>query len=224
MTVHFLYQTQLKALVLCTKKLESSHTGVNLCEIMTDELKKWNILEKVVAVVTDGGSNIKAAVRLMDLLHLPCIAHKLNLVVKNALKLSDDEEINVNDNTDESDLKKIFKKCRNMVSFFKRSEVGNRILDEKQKQLGYETVLKLKQDIRTRWNTTFFMLETLIKLKEPFTILMITIREAPSNLSPDEWSIIEDMVPLLRPFDKLTTELSAERISNYFNSYTIDKR
>lgn len=40
---------------------------------------------------------------------------------------------------------------------------------------------------------------------------MITIREAPSNLSSDEWSMIEDIIPLLRPFDKLTTELSAEQ-------------
>lgn len=67
-------------------------------------------------------------------------------------------------------------------------------------------MLKLKQDIRTRWDSTFFMLERLIKLKEPLTVVMITIREGPSNLSPDEWSIIEDMEPL----DKLTVKLSVE--------------
>ena len=171
----------------------------------------YEIFEKVVAVVTDGGFNIKGAVRLMNLSHLPCIAHKLNLVVQNSLKLSDNQEIDPSDGIDESDLKKLFKKCRDMVGFFRRSEVGNRMLVEKQKQLGFESVLKLKQDIRTRWNSTFLMLERLIKLKEPLTIVMITIREAPSNLSSDEWSIIEDLIPLLRPFDKLTTELSAKQ-------------
>ncbi|XP_015375592.1 PREDICTED: zinc finger BED domain-containing protein 1-like [Diuraphis noxia] len=211
MTVHVLFQTQLKTLVLCTKKLESSHTSVNLSEIMTEELNRWDIFEKVVAVVTDGGSNIKDAVRLMDLSHLPCIAHKLNFAVQNSLKLSDNQEIGPSDDIDESDLKELFKKCRNIVGYFRRSEVGNRMLVEKQKQLGCESVLKLKQDIRTRWNSTFLMLERLIKLKEPLTIVMISIREAPSNLSPDEWSIIEDIIPLLRPFDKLTTELSAEQ-------------
>jgi len=55
-------------------------------------------------VVTDTGSNIKAAVRLMDLLHLPCIAHKPNLVIENALKLSGHEEIYINDDIDESGL------------------------------------------------------------------------------------------------------------------------
>lgn len=211
MTVHFLFQTQLKTLVLCTKKLESSHTSVNLSEIMTEELNRWDIFEKVVAVVTDGGSNIKGAVRLMDLSHLPCIAHKLNLVVQNSLKLSGNQETDPSDDTEESNLKKLFKKCRNIVGYFRRSEVGNRMLVEKQKQLGCESVLKLKQDIHTRWNSTYLMIERLIQLKEPLTIVMITITEAPSNLSSDEWNSIEDIIPLLRPFDKLTTELSGEQ-------------
>jgi len=108
-----------------------------------------------VAVVTGGGANIKAAIRLMNLSHLPCIAHKLNLVVQQALKLSDDEGVGPENNSDEGDLKKILKKCRTIVGFFKRSEIGNRMLVEKQKQLGSSTILKLKQDIRTRWNSTF---------------------------------------------------------------------
>lgn len=54
------------------------------------------------------------------------------------------------------------------------------------------------------------MLERIIKLNEPLTIVMMTLKEAPSNLSSEEWNIIEDMIPLLRPFDKLTVELSAE--------------
>uniref|UniRef100_A0A2S2R790 Zinc finger BED domain-containing protein 1 n=1 Tax=Sipha flava TaxID=143950 RepID=A0A2S2R790_9HEMI len=85
------------------------------------------------------------------------------------------------------------------------------MLAEKQKQLGSSTILKLKQDISTRWNSTFFMLERLIKLKEPITIVMINLKEAPNNLESDEWSIIEDVIPLLKPFNNLTVELSAEQ-------------
>lgn len=46
MTVHFLSQTQLKTLVLCTKKLDCNHTGANICEIMREELNKCGIFLK----------------------------------------------------------------------------------------------------------------------------------------------------------------------------------
>jgi len=39
-------QSKLETVVLCTKKLSHSHTGVHLAEIMTDELNSWGIFEK----------------------------------------------------------------------------------------------------------------------------------------------------------------------------------
>ncbi|XP_050062310.1 E3 SUMO-protein ligase ZBED1-like [Aphis gossypii] len=210
-TAHFFPtdQTRLKTIVLCTKKLESNHTGTYLAEVMTNELNIWDIYPKVIAIVTDGGANIKAAVRLMGIQHMPCIAHKLNLVVQHALYLTDDAE--AGDNTYAEQLKNILKKCRGIVGYFKRSEVGNRFLIEKQKQLGHGQILKLKQDMRTRWNSSLFMMERLVKLKEPLTIVMISLNDAPNNLNSEEWNYIEDIVPLLKPFDSLTTELSAEQ-------------
>lgn len=167
-TVHFLNQTKLKTFVLCTKKLESSHTGMYLCEKISEELNNWNIYEKVIAIITDGGANIKSAVRIMNLPHLPCIAHKLNLIVQQSLQLTEIINENVatleHEDDDDDSLKKILKTCRNIVGFFKRNEVGNRLLAEKQKQLGSKTILKLKQDVHTRWNSTYFMLERLIIL------------------------------------------------------------
>lgn len=134
MTAHFLSHIDLKTFVLCTKKLNSNHTGIYISKMITEELNKWNIYEKVVAVVTDGRANIKSAVRLMDLPHLPCIAHKINLIVQKTLQLIDYEENedSLTDNNYEEDLKKILKKCRSIVGFFKQSEVGNRLLAEKQ--------------------------------------------------------------------------------------------
>ncbi|CAI6358217.1 unnamed protein product [Macrosiphum euphorbiae] len=55
------------------------------------------------------------------------------------------------------------------------------------------------------------MFERLVKLKEPLTIVMISLKEAPSNLTPEEWVIVEDIIPLLRPFNSLIVELSAEQ-------------
>lgn len=89
MTAHFFNKNQinLNTVVLCTKKLESNHTGIHLSEVMTQELNDWNIFNKVIAIVTDGGANIKLAVRLMKILHVPCVAHKLNLIVQQGLQV-----------------------------------------------------------------------------------------------------------------------------------------
>lgn len=179
---------------------------------MTNELNRWGILNKVTAIVSDNRANIKSAIRLMNIQHIPCTAHKLNLIVQKALYLNEDDSVGDESNElDSVKIKLILKKCRVIVGFFKRSEVGNRILGEKQRQLGFTQLLKLKQDVRTRWNSTLIMLERLVKLKEPLTVTMILVKEAPSNLTPEEWVIIEDIVPLLRPFNSLTIELSAEQ-------------
>lgn len=217
-TVHFFpkLEINLKTLVLCTKKLTESHTAVYLSQILTTELNKFDILHKVVAIVTDGGRNINAAVRLMNIQHIPCTAHKLNLVVRNVLSLTDDDlnvdtnNVNNDGGSSDSQLKEILKKCRNIVGFFKRSEVGNRKLVEKQQQMGLQTILKLKQDVCTRWNSTLVMMERLLQLKEPITVVIMALKEAPPNLSSDEWDVVEDCIPLLKPFHSITVELSAE--------------
>lgn len=183
LTAHFVDSIllKLKTVVLCTKKLESNHTGVYHSQVMKKELTDWNILSKIVAIVTDGGANIKLAVRLLDIPQIPCTAHKLNLIVQQSLELTDDT----------GGLKIISKKCRNLVGFFKRSEVGNRILIEKQNQLGITQILKVKQDVRTRWNSTLLMLERLVQLKEPLSIVIISLIEAPTFLDHEELKIIE---------------------------------
>ncbi|CAI6342938.1 unnamed protein product [Macrosiphum euphorbiae] len=211
-TAHFVQGDRLNTVVLCTKKLLNNHTGENLAEVLLTEFNKWDIQSKIAGIVTDGGSNIKAAVRLMNLPHIPCTAHKLNLIVSQALmtNIDYDDQVSFEDN-DADQIKFLLKKCRSIVGFFKRSEVGNRHLVEKQKQLGMTNTLKLKQDVRTRWNSTLVMLERLFKLKEPVTIVLMSLRDGQSNLTPSQWDVVEDIIPLLQPFDKMTVELSYEK-------------
>jgi len=53
------------------------------------------------------------------------------------------------------------------------------------------------------------VLDRLVKLKEPLTIAIFSLAEAPLNLDPNEWNILEDIIPLLKPFNSLTTEFFA---------------
>lgn len=74
-----------------------------------------------------------------------------------------------------------------------------------------QTVLKLKQDIPTRWNSTLIMLERILMIKEPLTVVSLSIKGCPTMPTNNQWTIIEDLVILLKPFEALTVQLSYEK-------------
>lgn len=65
----------LKTYVLTTRKLESNHTAQYLSGVLTDIIREWKIETKIVAIITDSGANIKAAIKLLGIDHIPCAAH-----------------------------------------------------------------------------------------------------------------------------------------------------
>lgn len=54
---------KLKTFVLTTEKLDKNHTAQYIYEILRKMLENWNITNKVIAVVTDSGANIKVAIK-----------------------------------------------------------------------------------------------------------------------------------------------------------------
>jgi len=208
-TVHFFdTDLQLRTFVLATEKLTSNHTAQYLSEVLHDIFHNWNIRTKVCAIVIDSGAKIKAAVRLMNIEHIPCTAHKLNNIVKKSLKLDSDDQSIVTD--DQVQIINLAKLCRSIVGHFKHSEVHTRQLAEKQQQMGLR-VLKLKQDVSTRWNSTLTMLERLLEVKEPLIVVSLSIKRCPTMPTNDQWTVIEDLVMLLKPFETLTVQLSYEQ-------------
>lgn len=125
-TVHFFdTDLQLRTFVLTTEKLTSNHTAQYLSEVLHGIFDNWNIQTKVCAIVTDSGANIKAAVRLMNIEHIPCTAHKLNNVVKKSLKLDSDDQLLPEEQVQ---IRILAKLCRSIVGHFKHSEVDTRLL------------------------------------------------------------------------------------------------
>ena len=51
-----------------------------------------------------------------------------------------------------------------------------------------ENVLKLLQDVATRWNSEFFMIYRLLELKQPMCIALSQIEEV-EEISKGEWKI-----------------------------------
>ncbi|KAG8174443.1 hypothetical protein JTE90_014230 [Oedothorax gibbosus] len=156
------------------------------------------IAGKVVTVVADNAANMKNAITVhLNLPYQPCIAHTLNLVVEDALKVSDT-------------FKDLLQKCRGIVGHFKSSVTSTSKLKNAQIQLNIQP-LSIKQDVPTRWNSTLHMLERLLKIKTPLTVAMADIESPPASLESSEWKVVEECVPLLKPIEAMTTELSGEK-------------
>lgn len=68
--------------------------------------------------------------------------------------------------------------------------------------------LKIKQDVSTRWNSNLIMLERLIQIKVPLSAAITFLPRAPDFLTALEWELISDCLPLLKPFEIMTVELS----------------
>lgn len=54
------------------------------------------------------------------------------------------------------------------------------------------------------------MLERLIQIKAPLSAAITFLPRAPDFLTGLEWELISDCIPLLKPFEIMTVELSGE--------------
>ncbi|KAH1021711.1 hypothetical protein HUJ04_011195 [Dendroctonus ponderosae] len=79
-----------------------------------------------------------------------------------------------------------------------------------QVQMGF-LVLKIKQDLATRWNSTLFMFERLLEIKDALFVTVSSLPQAPPSLNATEWSIVWDCVPVLKPIEIMTENGSAGR-------------
>jgi hypothetical protein len=133
----------------------------------------------------------------MQIRHLPCLAHTLNLTVKDAIK-QNLEFIN------------ILTKCRDIVTYFKRSNKATSLLNDEQRRMGKKNPLKLKRDVDTRWNSTVSMLERFIDISDPLTVSLSKLEKSPAFLSAEEWKIIKEAVLILNPFLTCTEKISGK--------------
>ncbi|XP_075155117.1 E3 SUMO-protein ligase ZBED1-like [Haematobia irritans] len=70
--------------------------------------------------------------------------------------------------------------------------------------------MKLKQDVITRWNSTYEMLQRIYFMKDAVITTLSLIRPDLS-LSFQDWDLIKEVIPILEPFYEITVEISAEK-------------
>ncbi|XP_015232424.1 PREDICTED: zinc finger BED domain-containing protein 1-like [Cyprinodon variegatus] len=194
---HFLDdKARLNTVLLGVQSFPQSHTAENIACVKKSMMEEWGISNKVTCVVTDGAPNMVACVRELKLRHHICVAHTMNLVVKKSL---DQHPV----------LSGIQAKAWKLVGYCRSSTTVKEKLSQVQRHLGLQE-LKLMQEVETRWNSTYLMLQRLMELREPVGAALAGLQTDIPILTSEEFEIVRGCLSLLIPFYHATVELSAE--------------
>ena len=140
---------KLSSHVFATCIVEERHTGCNIASEISSILSEFQITE-LVAITTDNASNMGIACKELSTYQVTCFAHTLQLAISDGLKLPQ--------------IAKTLGAARKLVSHFNHSLLATKALLDKQTN-GQK--LKLIQDLATRWNSSFHMMERILKLRIP---------------------------------------------------------
>ena len=173
-TAHFIQGNEKNSAALGITELCNAHTGEYIASELKD-LNKWEIsLSKINAVVTDSGANIVKAISSLfgRNKHLPCLAHTLNLVAESTIK-----------NT--HGLGTLLDKVRAIVLHIKNSVSASDELRRIQINNGIQegSIKKLKLDVKTRWNSTFYMCERFLELSTLISTILLQRPASPPMLT-----------------------------------------
>ncbi|CAH2091123.1 unnamed protein product [Euphydryas editha] len=195
LTCHSIVENFVRSsIILKCETFDGRHTGDIISDKFNIMLSEWNIKkEQVHCLIRDEGSNMKRAVRLASLNDIDCTVHKMQLAIRNSL---DSQET----------IKIIKQKCKRISTHFNHSTIAQKQLQAIQVRLN-QPHLKVFQDCITRWNTTFYMFERFLKVKDALSLYMNDSEINP--ILPEEWKIIERLTELLKPFEEATRELSS---------------
>ncbi|XP_056022020.1 E3 SUMO-protein ligase ZBED1-like [Ostrea edulis] len=202
-TVHFMLSDwDMQSYVLQTRHLDVSHTGVNIGQVLREAVREWGLpTETDIPLVTDNASNMDIAAKTADLQpHIGCFAHTVNLACQRGLKVPA--------------LGRLLGRIRKVVCFFHRSSTATAVLKAKQGQLSL-TVHKLVQDVQTRWNSSFDMIQRYLE-QEPAIHAALSSPEVKKpikdivTLSSNDISDAEQIMKVLEPLKTVTNIMCAE--------------
>ena len=220
LTAHFIdddWMLHKKILNFC---VIPNHKGESIAQLLEECLVEWGI-EKVLTITVDNASANDSGLRdlvhrisgwgipnalLHDgkYLHMRCVAHILNLVVNDGIKL----------------LNTAIQSIRNAVRYVRSSPQRLESFKRCVEKVRIESKGLVILDVPTRWNSTFLMLESALKFKMAFDRLKVddghylpyfvkdnhdNMREGPPSM--DDWSEAEIFAIFLRPFYEVTLKV-----------------
>jgi hypothetical protein len=144
--------------------------------------------------VTDNAASMIKACDILKVRNLPSYAHTLNLVVQEVLH---------NDSINE-----IIKKCKRIVGYIKSSSIATSAFLKEQ---GVYKPLKLIQEVPTRWNSFYYMIERLIHTNDSVAKTLLKNKKSPPPLHVDDIVVLKDLCNLLAIFEEATKKISGSK-------------
>ena len=192
----------LKHAIIAFQRLPHPHTGVQIQNATFKILQDFSIATKALTITIDNGSNQVAAMRLLseqllkelhvDFNVIRCGAHTIALVVNAGL----------------TKFKSIVDKVRAFVVEIRKSPKKEQELSTlaQNQNIKYK---KLIRDVKTRWNSTYSMLEAFLENKAIINaIVSLNNNFEGLSLSENEWKEIRLFCDFLKPFFEFTVEMS----------------
>ncbi|KAK0153071.1 Zinc finger BED domain-containing protein 1 [Merluccius polli] len=189
---------ELKDVLLKTIEAPKSHTAENVAKYIGSILDEYKVdRESVLSVTTDNAANyVNAVERHLQAVNVPCMAHTINLAVRKGLAVRAIE-------TPVSRLKAT-------ALHFNKSTTDRYQLECKQKLLGVKPA-KLINDCATRWNSTYDMVCRAAEQQAPVAAVIMEKKLCHLELSTSEWTLMEQVRAVLKPFKTATEALSTDR-------------
>ncbi|OAV90068.1 hypothetical protein PTTG_28462 [Puccinia triticina 1-1 BBBD Race 1] len=201
-TLHYIdSQWELNKNIISFQPLPPPHSGQAIADRLSQVLQDWKLVNKVAFVTLNNAqANTAAMVRLKQYVddrsvtsgaatsahfHMRCLAHIINLVVKDGLKIAGDA----------------VDRLRNAVHWIHGSPSCMDAFDKSLTAVGIDINKKHPcKDVPTRWNSTYLMIKASLPCKLAFQELAIVdnkFEDCPSKVRWDELVLMEQF---LEPF------------------------
>ncbi|XP_054833482.1 zinc finger BED domain-containing protein 4-like isoform X2 [Eublepharis macularius] len=196
-----------RVVLLQARWMEEDHTGSNVAAVIKAGLREWAPAGDVVRgyMVTDTSRNMEAALKAVSLEGIVCLAHKLHLVMRDALGLGSTIKPTWDQGT--LDTRTLLDSCRRLAAHFSSCINSSRKLHERQGEEG-NPEHQLLEDMPTRWNSTYVMIARLVEQRNMVQDIMSSVPilqgKEKLSISSIDWLALSQMVRVLKPFQDTT--------------------
>ncbi|XP_026458760.1 zinc finger BED domain-containing protein RICESLEEPER 2-like [Papaver somniferum] len=187
----------LQKFLLNFSPLPPPHTGQALSDKLFLMLNDWGIEGKVTSITLDNAASNTSCVKIMKSrfisrnvmsdtgkrnFHIRCCAHIINLIVRDGLTEIDPAVI----------------KIRLAVKYLKGSQRRKQNFLDTVSDLGTSVKMGVRQDVKTRWNSTYLMLQICISYEKVFTHLRLVDPDYAESPNGEEWEQIKVVTKFLK--------------------------